>query len=371
MTRLFLFGTLRWPSLLAAVAGREIASEPATLDRWHVERAAAGDWPVLVSGGRTEGLLTEPLDGPARERLDWYEVAFGYGPEAVEVETVAGPVTAACYRAPAGGCGEDWDLDAWIARHGERTRIASAEILRAKGKATPDDLAMLRPIIHARAHGVATARAHGRPATFGGGDRAASVTVSGVDYPYEGFHRVEEWQIDHPRFDGGRSGSIRRAVSHTTDAATILPYDPVRDRVLLVEQIRLGPLAKGDPQPWMLEPVAGLIDAGETAEATALRELREEAGLEAGADALRFVARYYPSPGGIAQVFHSYVAICDLPDGSAGMGGLAEEGEDIRGHLVPFDDLLAMLDSGEAANAALILSAQWIALRHGTIRLNG
>ena len=142
----------------------------------------------------------------------------------------------------------------------------------------------------------------------------------------------------------------------------------MRDRVLLVEQIRIGALAKGDPQPWMLEPVAGLIDAGETAETAAIRETAEEAGLNVDPQRFHFVGRYYPSPGGLAQILHSYVAVCDLPDDSDGLHGLDGEDEDIRVHVVPLDDLLAMVASGEAVNAPLIISAQWLALNRDTLR---
>lgn len=370
MSRYFLFGTLLWHDLLAEVAGRPVTCAPALLPGRAVERAAAGDWPVLVAGDGARGLLTEVLDDEAKARLDWYEVAFGYAPEAVEVETETGPVTALCYREAGGpgGAGEAWSLADWIAAHGARTMLASAEVLRARGRVSAAALAARRGVIQARAQGIVAARAHARPVTVGEGTGADTVRVAGVDYPYEGFHRVEEWRFDHPRFDGGRSGEIVRAISHVTDAATVLPYDAVRDRVLVVEQIRAGALAKGERFPWLIEPVAGLIDAGETPETTALRELEEEAGLKIDPQALRFVGRYYPSPGGLAQVLHSYVALCDLPDGSAGLHGLAEEHEDIRGHLVSLDDLMAMIPSGEAANAPLIVSAQWIALNRARLR---
>ncbi|MGB3406226.1 MAG: NUDIX domain-containing protein, partial [Jannaschia sp.] len=319
-----------------------------------------------------DGFVTEPLDDSARRRLDWYEAAFGYGFERVLVRTDAGPVDADVYREGpgGGGTGQGWDLDAWIERHGERTLLASAEVLRAEGVLMPQEVMARRGVIHARAHGIVMGRATTRPVTVGGGLNAGDVTVQDVRYPYDGFHRVEEWLIDHARFDGSRSGTIQRAVSHVTDAATVLPYDPVRDRVLVVEQIRVGALAKGDPRPWMIEPVAGLIDAGETPEQTALRETEEEAGLSVSAEALHFVARYYPSPGGLAQVLHSYVALADLPDTAAGLGGLDEEAEDLRAHLIPLDDLLAMIATGEAANAPLILSAQWIALQRARLQLN-
>lgn len=361
MTRLFLFGTLIWGDLLARVAGRAVACVPATLPGWQVARAAAGDWPVLVAGGETEGLLTEPLGAEALARLDAYEAVFGYASESVEVAGPEGPVAARVYRGAEAGAGP-WSLDAWRAAHGARTMLAAEEILRAVERDAPEAVGRRLAVIRGRAQGMLDARARIRTVTAGQETPADAVRVLEVRHPHDGFHRVEAWRIDHPRFDGGRSGPIAREISHVTDAATVLPWDPARDRVLVVEQLRIGALAKGDPRPWLLEPVAGLVDAGETAETTALRELEEEAGLVVGPGALHLVARYYPSPGGLAQVLTSYVAVCDLPDGSAGLHGLAAEHEDIRGHLVDFADLMAMVASGEAANAPLIMSAQWLAL---------
>lgn len=370
MSRYFLFGTLRWDPLLRDVAGRSLALEPATLEGWRVERSAGGDWPVLVEGGRCDGLLTEDLGSDAKARLDWYETAFGYVPDAVEVRGADGPVTALVFRASGavGGAGEAWSLSEWTAVHGPRTRLAAAEVMRGRGRVSVDAIAARRGVIHARAQGIVAARGTRRPSTVGGGAEAADVRVHQVDYPYEGFHRVEEWHLDHPRFDGTRSDRMQRAISHVTDAATVLPWDPARDRVLLVEQIRVGALAKGDPLPWMLEPVAGLIDAGETPETTALREMEEEAALRLSPEALHFVGRYYPSPGGLAQVIHSYVALCDLPDGAEGLHGLDEEHEDIRAHVVPRGVLAGMVESGEAANAPLILSSLWLSVHAARLR---
>lgn len=370
MSRYFLFGTLLWDDLLRDVAGADVGVTRASLRGWSVERAAAGDWPVLVPGGAARGYLTAPLDARARAKLDWYEVAFGYVPEVVTVEGPEGPVAALVYREDggAGGAGVPWSLTDWVARHGARTRLAAAEVMRGLGQVTGAQIAARRGVIQARAQATIAARDRRRPTTVGCEGEAASVEIARVDFPYEGFHRVEEWHIDHPRFDGTRSGVLERAISHVTDAATVLPYDPVRDRVLVVEQIRVGALAKGDPLPWLLEPVAGLIDAGETAEAAALRETQEEAGVSVAVQDLHFVGRYYPSPGGLAQILHSYVAVCDLPDGAGGLHGLEEESEDIRAHLLPLDALLAMIPTGEAANAPLIISAQWLALNRDRLR---
>jgi len=146
----------------------------------------------------------------------------------------------------------------------------------------------------------------------------------------------------------------------------VLPYDPVRDRVLFVEQIRFGPLAQGDPVPWLLEPVAGLVDFGETPEAAGRREAAEEAGIAVGD--LHFIARYYPSPGGVAQILYSYVGIADLPDGVATIGGHMDEQEDILSHVLGFDAAFALIGSGDLVNAPAIISMQWLAAHRDRLR---
>ena len=60
-------------------------------------------------------------------------------------------------------------------------------------------------------------------------------------------------------------------------AAAVLPYDPVTDRVLMIEQFRIGALA-APGGPWLLEIVAGVIDPGEIPEEVVRRETVEETG---------------------------------------------------------------------------------------------
>ncbi len=97
-----------------------------------------------------------------------------------------------------------------------------------------------------------------------------------------------------------------------------------------------------------------------------MRECAEEAGLVPWR--LEKVAEYYPTPGAFTEFLYSYVGLCDLPDGVAGIHGVADEAEDIRGHLVPLDDMLARLDAGEIDNAPLILTLHWLARHHRRLR---
>jgi len=158
---------------------------------------------------------------------------------------------------------------------------------------------------------------------------------------------------------------VLRAAFVSGDAVTVLPYDPKRDRVLVIEQFRVGPFARGDGQPWLLEAITGRIDPGETPEEAGRREAMEEAGLVL--QALLPVAQYYSSPGAKSEFLHSFVALCDLPDDAAGVFGVRGEAEDIRGHLIGLDALMALVASGEVNVGPLVLTALW--LQHESPRL--
>jgi nudix-type nucleoside diphosphatase (YffH/AdpP family) len=183
---------------------------------------------------------------------------------------------------------------------------------------------------------------------------------------HAGFFGLDVLRLRHRRFDGSMSPWLTREVFVAGDAVTVLPYDPKRDRVLLIEQMRVGPFGRGDPMPWQLEAIAGRIDPGETAEDAARREAVEEAGLVLGA--LEKVAGYYPTPGAVTEYLYSYVALCDLPDGVAGVFGATEEAEDIQGHLMTFEGFVALMASGEISNAPLLLTGLWLQRERARLR---
>ena len=86
---------------------------------------------------------------------------------------------------------------------------------------------------------------------------------------------------------GGHGDEVSRTAFVSGDAITVLPYDPVSDRVLLVEQFRAGPYARGDSQPWLLEALAGRIDGGESPEEAVLREAQHIPAAEYYAEKLQ------------------------------------------------------------------------------------
>jgi nudix-type nucleoside diphosphatase (YffH/AdpP family) len=192
------------------------------------------------------------------------------------------------------------------------------------------------------------------------------VQVQALRQPYARFFAVEEYDLSFRRFDGKQSPVVTRAAFISGDAVTVLPYDPVRDRVLVIEQFRVGPFARGDAQPWQLEPIAGRVDPGETPEDAARREAVEEAGLTLGA--LLPIGNYYPSPGAKIEFLYSFIALTDLPDGTAIIGGAEEEAEDIKGHLMGFEDFAALIARGEATTAPLLISYYWLDRERARLR---
>ena len=96
---------------------------------------------------------------------------------------------------------------------------------------------------------------------------------------YKGFFSVEEHDLTYQKFNNEQSYIVTRSTLVSSDAVIDLPYDPFNDRILLIEQFRAGPYVKGNENPWVLEPIAGLIDE-ETPESAGIREAQEEAHLE-------------------------------------------------------------------------------------------
>jgi nudix-type nucleoside diphosphatase (YffH/AdpP family) len=187
---------------------------------------------------------------------------------------------------------------------------------------------------------------------------AEAVETLGLARPYARYFGVEEHRLRHRRFDGRMSAPLDRAVFASGDAVTVLPFDPGRRRVLLIEQFRAGPFARRDPHPWCLEAIAGRCDAGEGPEATARREAREEAALALGR--IERIAGYYTSPGTMTEHITAFVAEAEL-DRAGGVFGLPEEDEDIRVLVMGLDAAMALVRLGEVNNAPLLLSLLWLA----------
>ena len=177
---------------------------------------------------------------------------------------------------------------------------------------------------------------------------------------HDGLCRVERVRYSHALHGGGDSGPIEGELFSRGDVAGVLPFDPVRDEVVLVEQFRIGAMHQR-PDPWLVEAIAGRIEPGESPEVAAAREAREEAGLELGE--VRLLFRYLASPGVSTDEVFVYLAETDLAGVAGGDFGLAREAEDVRARVVPAEVAIRMLETGEVRNALSVVALQWLALR--------
>lgn len=371
LTPVFLFGTLRDDALRDLVLAHSAPAQAAWLSDHAVTDAGDPGQPRLtpVSGAKADGVLVE-LDDTALARLDFYEALFGFDRAVARVTGTSGPVDAQLYRpdiaATAGT--RSWSLPEWQARYGAATRLAAAEVFALSAIHASEALRVRYPMLLSHAASQTRAAQEAPAQSYRRAMQAGDVISRQQMQPYTYFFAVQVDDLQFRRFDGTLSPVVRRAGFVMADAVTVLPYDPVRDCVMVIEQFRYGPFIRSARNCWVLEPIAGRIDPGETPRDAALRETLEEARLTLADSDLMPIGGSYPSPGTISEYLFHFIALCDLPDSSTGIAGLASEAEDIRSHILPFEAAMNLITTGEAQNGPLIQSLYWLALNRDRLR---
>ena len=198
------------------------------------------------------------------------------------------------------------------------------------------------------------------PVTFAKND----VEIIARETLYSGFFSMELYRFRHRLFNGEMSGEIKREIFERGHAAVLLPYDPVRDEVVLVEQVRIAAYETSET-PWLLEMVAGMIEEGESVEDVGRREALEEAGLVVGRT--KPVLSYLASPGGTTERSSIMVGEVDATTAS-GIHGLADENEDIRVHVVSREQAYQWVEEGKIDNAASVIALQWLQLHYQELK---
>jgi len=198
------------------------------------------------------------------------------------------------------------------------------------------------------------------PVTFTKND----VEIIARDSLYRGFFSIQRYRFRHRRFNGEMSGEVVREIFERGHAAVLLPYDPLRDEVVLIEQIRIAAFDTS-PTPWLMEMVAGIIEPGESVEDVVRREAVEEAGLTVGR--VKPIINYLASPGGTSERLSVMVGEVDASV-AEGCHGLEEENEDILVHVVSREQAYRWVEEGIIDNAASVIALQWLALHHEKLR---
>ena len=181
---------------------------------------------------------------------------------------------------------------------------------------------------------------------------------------YNGYFKIFHYQLRHTLYDGKWGNKIAREVFERGNAAAVILYDPKRDKLVLIEQFRIGAqVAKLNP--WVIEIVAGKIEKGESGKEVVKRESLEESGCKPSK--LIHITDYQPSGGGASEIVSLFCGKVDSKN-VGGIYGVKEEGEDIKVVVKSLGDALKMVDRGIIANSASIIGIQWLTLNKKKIR---
>ena len=364
---IFVFGTLRSDTLREMVLGRDMSSDDiceATIKDFQVYWAKEGPFPVMIPEPNSEayGLVLKNLSEPDVERLNYYELGFDYVLATTSVETHAGQIGVSAYFCNRSDMATSklWSYDVWLSDHSEIQYLAAREFLDFFGTKFGDTAQVMYNSILKRAEVFVSESSTPSSALEIGPDLNTNIQIEDLKREYLGFFALNQVDLKYPFFDNSTSGLKSRTILMGSEASLILPYDPILDKVLLVEQFRIGPFCRGDKAPWVYEPVAGMIEFGEKPEDAAKREVFEEAGIQV--TNLVKINSGYPNPGEATTYFYNYIGIVDLSDYSPGIYGVRDEGEDIRTHVIDFKEVLSWSISNKLRVLPLTTMVLWLAL---------
>lgn len=183
------------------------------------------------------------------------------------------------------------------------------------------------------------------------------VRIEKKRYVLDDFFKVEEAYLQFEQFDGEMSNTVRRVSLERGNSVAVLTFNRYINKLILISQFRYPTYKNG--HGWTVETIAGIIDAGETPEDAARREVQEETGLILSS--LEHVTTFYPSPGGSSEQIHLYYSEVS---GESTMknhpGGMVNVGEDIISLEISLEDALGKIRSGEIMDAKTIIGIYWL-----------
>ena len=188
--------------------------------------------------------------------------------------------------------------------------------------------------------------------------RNPRVVIRDVEVTSDGWHVLRRTTFDYQN-SAGEWSTQHRETYDRGNGATILLYDIDRRTVLLSRQFRYPVYVNDHPNGMLIETAAGLLDEDDP-ETAIRREASEELGVTVGP--LTHVFDVYMSPGSVTERIHFFAAPYTDASRTSEGGGLVDDGEDIDVLELPFDEALAMIGTGEIADAKTIMLLQWAAL---------
>jgi ADP-ribose pyrophosphatase len=197
----------------------------------------------------------------------------------------------------------------------------------------------------------------------------ADVAVESEQRVWSGRFPLDVVKFRHRRFDGAMSDTRTWEIWRRGQAAALLPYDPLADAVVLIEQFRFPAVVAGI-DPTLVELPAGLCDDNEDPAETVRREMQEEMNL--GADRMERIGGFLLTAGGSDEFCHLYAGRVVAPvgddEGIVGYGGEVSENEDIRVRVWDAEEAIQAAFAGLFANSITAIGLFWLASKRDWLR---
>ncbi len=175
---------------------------------------------------------------------------------------------------------------------------------------------------------------------------------------HNGFFKMNEITLKYKKYDGEWSKNIKREIFGGAQVAALLPYDPIKKEIILIQQFRPGTISK-KVNNYLDEIVAGIIDQGETPEMAAKRECFEETGCKV--KKLIPIQGYFPAPGSSESFYYLFLGEVETFKGERIMG-LKSENEDILVKSYKIKEVKKKLRNEEILNGLTLIALQWFFL---------
>ena len=172
---------------------------------------------------------------------------------------------------------------------------------------------------------------------------------------YNGFFKMNEFILKYKKFDGNWSDNVKREIFGGAQVSAVLPYDPKKQEIILINQFRPGTISKNKDN-YLDEIVAGIIDKGEDPITTAKRECFEETGCEV--KKILPINEYFPAPGSSESYYYLFLGEIDSFDGER-IKGLPNENEDILVKSYKVSNVKKKLENNEILNGLTLIALQW------------
>ena len=176
---------------------------------------------------------------------------------------------------------------------------------------------------------------------------------------YQGFFKTLCYTFQYKRYDQQWSNIVHHEVFIRSDAVAILPFDPIKKQVILVEQFRTGAILHDNPH--LIETIAGMINDDETPLQAAHRELFEESGLTS--QQWSKIGLFYTSPGACTERLHIFCAYVDAEQ-ALEYAGLQTENESIKVLKYDLKRIAQGLEQNSFTVAPTVVALQWLLMNH-------